>query len=77
MKITRTSIVSGIERTKNIAVTQEQIDSWEAGALIQTVMPHLTTDEREFLITGMTSDEWDQVFHDIGEDDVYDDEPAF
>lgn len=32
------------------------------GALIQDAFPTLTPDEREFLLTGMTADEWDELF---------------
>lgn len=73
MKITRISQVSGIERTMDIDVTQEQLDKWEAGELIQWVMPHLTTNEREFIMTGITAEEWDHVF----ERNMEDDEPEF
>lgn len=62
MKITRTSNYSGIKRTLEIPVTQEQIDAWENGALIQNVMPTLSPDDREFLKTGITPDEWDEMF---------------
>lgn len=58
MKITRTSMATGTERTKEIDVTQEQIDAWNAGGLIQVVMPHLSVWEREFLMSGMTEEEW-------------------
>lgn len=46
----------------NLDVTAEQIAAWQAGGLIQNVMPHLTPDEREFLITGITADEWAKNF---------------
>jgi hypothetical protein len=62
MQITRTSIFSGITRTQEIQVTQEQLDAWEAGKLIQHAMPHLSADEREFIMTGVTAEEWDSVF---------------
>lgn len=62
MKITRTSNYSGIVRTIDLNVTQEQIDAWENGALIQNVMPHLSPDDREFLKTGITPEEWDEMF---------------
>ena len=42
-------------------VTQDQIDEWLGGELIQNVMPHLSPDEREFLMTGI---EWDKAFPD-------------
>jgi hypothetical protein len=61
MQITRTSIFTGIKRTLEIDVTEEQIQAWRSGSdLIQTIMPHLTPDEREFLMTGTTSEEWDE-----------------
>ena len=35
------------------------------GALIQNVMPHLTSGEREFLMTGMSLDEQAGVFNNV------------
>jgi hypothetical protein len=61
MLITKTSMISGIERTMDIPVTQEQLDSWNQGMLIQEAMPNLTPDEREFIKTGITNDEWDMM----------------
>ena len=61
MKITRTSIVTGIERTQDIPVTQEQLNEWEGGTLIQKVMPELTPSQREFIMTGMIDEEWDNM----------------
>ncbi len=68
MKITRTSTYSGIQRTIDLNVTQEQIDAWENGALIQNVMPHLSADDREFLKTGITPEEWDEMWPDEDEE---------
>ncbi len=78
MKITRTSQATGIKRSMEIQVTQEQIKAWEDGMLIQDAMPFLTDDEREFLISGMTPQEWDHIFemNNIEEYGMYD-EPAF
>ena len=61
MEITRTSIITGIERTKDIPVTQEQLNEWEGGTLIQKVMPELTPSQREFIMTGLVDSEWDNV----------------
>ena len=55
MKITRTSMFSGIERTLDIPCTPEQITEWQEGALIQTAMPQLSADQREFVMTGVTT----------------------
>jgi hypothetical protein len=61
MNITRISSYSGKVYTFDINVTEEQIKRWRSGELIQNVMPELTAWEREFLITGMTQDEWDEM----------------
>ena len=66
MKITKTSILSGITRTKEINVNQSQIDKWVAGMLIQDAMPNVSVDEREFIMTGSTSEEWDSTFNEEG-----------
>ena len=39
-------------------ITYEQLKRWQDGELIQNVFPDLNVDEREFLMTGITSDEW-------------------
>jgi hypothetical protein len=64
MLITRLSPFSNKENSMEIEVTQEQIALWESGTLIQNAMPHLTPDEREFIMTGITPDEWDNAFSD-------------
>ena len=61
MLITRTSGFSGKVNTMEIPVTQEQIDSWKNGELIQRAMPNLTPDQREFIMTGITPEEWDEM----------------
>jgi len=66
MKITKTSILSGITRTKEINVNQSQIDKWVAGMLIQDAMPNVSVDEREFIMTGSTPEEWDLYFNEEG-----------
>lgn len=62
MTITRKSPLTGITRTKEIDVTIDQILAWEMGELIQNAMPHLSADDREFVKTGITGEEWDQLF---------------
>ena len=58
MQITRTSTLSGITRTLEIDVEPHEYQSWLDGQLIQYAMPHLSVSEREFLISGVTDDEW-------------------
>ena len=64
MKITRRSPISGQVNTLEISITQEQLNAWEGGALIQRAMPNISADEREFIMTGITPTEWDSVFGD-------------
>lgn len=78
MQITRTSIISGVTRTMDIPVTLEQLYQWEVvGKNIQDVMPDLTADQREFIMNGVTAEEWDEIFGEE-EDEYFDeDEAAF
>ena len=59
MLIERKSILSGNVNAMNIDVTPTQIASWENGMLIQSAMPDLSADEREFIMTGITPNEWE------------------
>jgi hypothetical protein len=43
-------------------VTEEQVARWENGELIQNTMPNLSADEREFIMTGITPEQWARVF---------------
>ena len=65
MEVTKTSVHSGITRTLTLDVTAEEIATWKAGELIQNVMPHLSADDREFLMTGLTPEDWEEMFPDI------------
>ena len=48
-------------------ITREQWDAWQAGQYIQTAMPQLSPEQREFLLTGATPEEWDAEFGDDDE----------
>ena len=62
MLITRKSPFSGKVNTREIPVTQEQLDRWQKGALIQNAMPNISADDREFIMTGITPEEWEEAF---------------
>ena len=66
MEITRVSFLTGKKRTLDLPITEEQLERWKGGELIQRAMPHLTVEQREFLITGSVQEEWDETF---GEDE--------
>jgi len=71
MKITRTSMFSGVTRTIDLPITQEQLDAWTDGTLIQKAMPELTADEREFVMTGVTAEEWAVEFGQDDDDEIH------
>jgi hypothetical protein len=77
MKITRTSMFTGIERTLDLPITEAQIAQWQAGGLIQNVMPELSADEREFVMTGVTAQEWSTEFGDENDDQIHDHKGQF
>jgi hypothetical protein len=58
MQFIRKSILSGVVRTRDIDVTEEEYDRWRSGMLIQRAMPHLSDVDREFIMTGITEEEW-------------------
>ena len=64
MQVTKQSRISGKISTMNLDITSEQLDRVNLGIeLIQNIVPHLSSDEREFLITGITPEEWDKLFN--------------
>jgi len=64
LKITRKSMFTGVTRTIDLPITEEQLTLWEEGMLIQKAMPNLSPDQREFIMTGVTSEEWNEAFKD-------------
>lgn len=68
MNITRTSLYSRITRTLDLPVTEAQLDAWASGELIQNAFPDLSPDDREFLKTGITAEEWEQLYKEDVED---------
>lgn len=63
IKITRISTLTGIENTIELAVTKEQLSSYESGEImLQHAFPNLTPAEREFIKTGITPAEWNEYF---------------
>ena len=67
--ITRTSMLSGIKRTQAIDITEEQLKRWELGEdLIQNIMLNISDDEREFILTGSTPEEWDETYKEDDEE---------
>ena len=62
--ITRRSPLSGRTSTMKIDTTDAALAAWQGGMLIQDAMPNLSAAEREFIMTGITPYEWDNMFED-------------
>jgi hypothetical protein len=62
MKINRTSPLTGQVNVREINVTESQLFLWENGALIQDVMPNVSSEDREFIKTGFTPEDWETMF---------------
>jgi len=61
----RKSPVTGKMNEMSMSLYPEDYLDWKHnGVLIQDAMPYLTPDEREFLMTGCTPEDWDTMFLD-------------
>ena len=70
MLITKQSLFSGNITSMELAITDTQLRRWKVGGeKIQCVFPHLSADEREFLMTGITPTEWEDEFKQECDDD--------
>lgn len=67
LTITRNCPFCNTPQTKEF--DEEHYRKYEAGAPIQDVMPNLSADDREFLITGICHKCWNSTFNG-GSDDV-------
>ena len=68
MYIKRKSVISGIERTRSIPVNPDEYAAWQSGlGNIQDLMPYLNDNDREFILSGITAEEWDEAFSDLDE----------
>lgn len=72
VQITRESILDGKARTIEIPLTESEFSlacyRWvEGGLMIQDAFPTLTPAQREFIKTGITEEQWAEVFQDFEE----------
>lgn len=73
MLITKRSSLTGIISSREIDVTQAQLDNWASGTFIQNAMPHLSADDREFIMTGVTPEEWLKYMQADEDHNIYED----
>lgn len=63
MEITKIHPITGESNTLDLDVTEEDLQRWKAEKLsVQNVFPHLNSDEREFLISGLLPGEFDKLY---------------
>ena len=62
MIVNRVSSVSGKSNSMELNITEKQLKDWKSGVLAQEAFPNLSDNEREFIMTGITPEEWDNVF---------------
>lgn len=71
MKITRVSQLDQSVNTLDLNVTQEQLDRFdvrrETGEYVQTIFPHLSAEDREFILSGITGEQWKKEFGTMDE----------
>ena len=69
MLVTKRSPLTGNEHTMEVPCTEEQLNRWQSGEYIQVAMPNVPVDLREFLMTGITPEEWETlVSNDDGDE---------
>jgi hypothetical protein len=67
--VQKKSMISGRVNSMLLPTTQGKIEYWiESGKLIQDVMPDLSADHREFLMSGITPREWNEMCGDEDEE---------
>jgi len=63
MLITNKSAITGNTNTMNINITKDELEQYLKSSIpIQKFFPNLSADEREFIMTGITPQEWDDIF---------------
>ena len=68
MIIKRVSVISGIEREKYIPLDPNDMLLWSMGmGSVEELMPYLTDVDREFILSGITTDEWNEAFMEVAQ----------
>lgn len=67
--VTKKSLATGKVHTRNIPAPAAAIGLWMSDSPqdrphVQTAFPGLSAEDREFLLTGITPEEWDAIFPD-------------
>ena len=69
IQVTKQSIITRKMNTMELPITQEHLDMYETvgDILVQDAFPNLDIGQREFLISGITPQEWNETFGEEGD----------
>jgi hypothetical protein len=70
MLIKRISPRTKQENEMDLPITQEQLNAYGRGVLLQNAFPNLTPDQREFFQTGLTAEDWAAIFPPEEDEDM-------
>jgi len=63
VRVHKQSCITGKHHSMVLPTRQGELEHWEENmTLVQDAFPHFTPDQREFLISGSTPDEWNELF---------------
>ena len=64
IQVTRKSAITRKINTMELPITQEHLDMYETvgDILIQDAFPNLNAEQREFILSGITPQEWNDTF---------------
>ena len=62
MLVTKQSAISGKMNSMELPITEAQLMAHRNGELVQNVFPNLSVEEREFLVSGISPKEWNDLF---------------
>ena len=75
MKLSMMSPLTGKTNTMELPITEERLNNWKRDRktnrtlLIQDAFPDLNHEQREFIMTGYTPEDWDEIFGELEEDE--------
>ena len=63
VRVHKQSVFTGKHHSMVLPTRQGELEYWEDSmSLVQDVFPHFTSEQREFLISGCTPEEWNKLF---------------
>lgn len=73
--VSRVSTITGMAHVRELDITIEQLNAWQNASgndpnrFAQNAFPNLPAEDREFLISGITLEEWTEFFGDYDDFD--------